>query len=476
MEVVWYKKLVSNSADGSQPLLEAYPEPLLRGKLLLCYTPRFINGYPAITPTGDSIKRFGVFETYIDFNRYQKQLNPEDRCFYEIILGSHPQKPHFDVDIKKSDMETKYPDSDWLETTRDLVSYLIKCCVDVLERAGVHLSLERDILLYSSSNDEKQSYHLVIDNYCHSDHKQAKGFYDEVIKELSIYVPENILDYIDPMVYSKKQQFRILGSQKVGSKRPKIFLEQYMYFDETIQWTMPDKWQSLPPASIDGLKLAASLVGFTSTCTMLPNFIDEDKINRVYDNEDLSTEQIENALALMNKVLDNPPFKYVKASGNIIILRREKPSGCPVCPPINGKEHVHEKEHPFLLVSRSRVLWYCRRNRDNRGLELQGSAYIQPVNNNNTQEDPDPQGPEQPRVDQVASLTEYKDTIDKRHDEELAKLSGLYCYDEPIQFEVYQPPVETKTEKKTIFRPHEGYVEVEMDCDPSYDITKLFYF
>lgn len=463
MDVVWYKKLVSNSADGSQPLLEAYPEPLLRGKLLLCYTPRFINGRLAITPTGDSIKRFGVFETYIDFNRYQKQLHPEDRCFYEIILGSHPQKPHFDVDIKKSDLESKYPDCDWLETTRDLISYLIKCCIDVLERVGVRLVVDRDILLYSSSNDEKQSYHLVIDNYCHSDHKQAKGFYDEVLKELSLYVPENILDYIDPMVYSKKQQFRILGSQKVGSKRPKIFLEQYMYFDQIIEWKMPDKWLSLPPASIEGLKLATSLVGFTSTCTMLPNFIDEDKINRVYDNEDLSKEQIEQALEIMNKVLDNPPFKYQNANGNIIILKREKPSYCPIC------ERVHEKEHPFLLVSRNRVLWYCRRNRDNRGLELQG---YQP-NNSNTQEDPDP---DQPLIDQVASLAEYKEKIERRHDDQLKQLSGLYCYDEPIQFEVYQPPVEMKTEKKTIFRPHEGFVEVEMVHDPSYEINKLFYF
>ena len=86
---------------------------------------------------------------------------------------------------------------------------------------AITLKLE-NVLIYTSHGGNKRSIHIVLNKLAHTDHTEAKLFYNEVCKEITIYTKaiytkDKYLDFIDPAVYKSNQQFRVLGSQKVGS-------------------------------------------------------------------------------------------------------------------------------------------------------------------------------------------------------------------------------------------------------------------
>jgi hypothetical protein len=223
----------------------------------------------------------------------------------------------------------------------------------------IDFNLERDLLLYSSHGTHKRSFHVVIHHYCHPHHREAKAFYLLVKEKMGEWGK-----YLDPQVYSSKQNFRLVGSQKIGSRRPKVFCETFEYEGETILHRFDEEFeededsQRLKRLTI----LKESLVSLTNECMYLPLFnVETEQATSYADTGDLKPEVIDKALELFEKSgnvrWEDPRFPYAvrDIKGPIISLRRLRPSKCPIC------RRVHQSENPYLLVAYNTVYFYCRR-------------------------------------------------------------------------------------------------------------------
>ena len=149
------------------------------------------------------IRYFTVFDHYLEFFNYQETIPHQLRCCFEKILGDFPQKPHFDIDIDL----TKY-DFVTEEIFSEIIENLIGSIDDVLIERNIEIDFYRDILVFIShdSKGAKKSSHVIVDHYCHSDHNEAKGFYQEVVKRMDT----DYKIFVDSGVYSSKQDFRIV--------------------------------------------------------------------------------------------------------------------------------------------------------------------------------------------------------------------------------------------------------------------------
>lgn len=278
---------------------------------------------------------FTVFNDFIDLYKYQEKLEPCTRALYELIFGDFPQKPHFDIDISDSNVDLDVLGAKVLETL---------CCAI----RSVHVfDIEKDLLIYSSHSSTKRSFHVVINNWKHRNNINAKAFYQEVINRIG---DEDVIRYIDHAVYSSKQQFRLLHSQKWNSNRPKIFHEKFTILGKTYQ----HQWKQFLPRHYE--EFADSLVGLTADCQFLPDYyVDRISPNLYTNDSDLNDHQIERAIALMNQAMD-PVFEIDKITPPFISLRRCEPSMCPIC------KRIHESQNPYILVSNRTFLWSCRRS------------------------------------------------------------------------------------------------------------------
>ena len=293
---------------------------------------------------------YTYFKSYLEYGIYQLKLPSHERCFYEIILGESGQKPHFDVDI-----DDKMVDG---EAVKD---GLITAIIETLAKRGIILRLDTDILLYTSHGANKQSYHVIVNNYCHANNIEAKAFYDNVIEVISI-IDSTYVQWIDRAVYSPTQQFRIVGSQKVGSDRIKIFNQVWTYKGNEIINIYPEQPDS--PEHEMVMQLEASIVGFTGNCKFLPPFEPRaDQIKQYSESGDITLDDATQAINLIGKAgnirLDDQrfPYKFQGINGPIVMLTRIRPSRCKIC------MRTHQHENPYLLVvgEEKNVFFFCRR-------------------------------------------------------------------------------------------------------------------
>nr|QBK92314.1 MAG: DNA primase [Pithovirus LCPAC304] len=335
----WYARLIPDYEGNGICLLKDYPEETLETKIVV--------GMETLKPDYHTkqlkhSRIFAVFNSYIDLYRYQALFKEEEKFFYELILGSHPQKPHFDVDVKLTE-------STPLGTGENVKNDLIHGVLEVMKENGVDLDLERDVLLYTSHGEEKHSYHLVIHHYCHAGHDQARAFYMKVLLKMD---PVNA-EYVDSGVYSSKQNFRLYGSQKIGSGRPKAFCNPFTvgdkeimhHFDEEHFVSDDHQWAEL---------LKESLVSWVRACQYLPSFQSVEDQRKKYDYEELG-DISDGILHEASKLLEKD-FEVREVSGHIISLRRLRPSFCKIC------KRVHEHENPYLLIVGEHVYFCCRRS------------------------------------------------------------------------------------------------------------------
>jgi hypothetical protein len=377
----WYYCLVPNPTLDSpkrtrvrraRALMDDYKLPQLDGKLVVVLT----------TPQGTRI--YSLFDSYIEFSHYQQKFSPENRCFYEVIFGEFPQKPHFDIDIDKTDLDpptvsgstpgenpqTPIKDLDTVAT--QVCDALIKQLLTIFAERGIQLHLDRDLLMYTSHGPTKRSFHIIVNNYCHTNNEEAKKLYQRVLDGVSaeLQYPQ-LHKWIDGAVYSPKQQFRIVGSQKFQSHRPKKFEFTWTYQGQAIQHRYLEKPESPTHEMI--LQLEESLVSYTSSCNILPSFsnsIPEDatetRINQFYQSADVSTDLAYRALQMCAdkagiSIHDRRfPYAIRSVNGGIIALKRLKPSRCQIC----NKTHEHENPYIFIIESEGvkNVYFDCRRS------------------------------------------------------------------------------------------------------------------
>jgi len=315
-------------------------EKIELGNIIICYSSR-------------TYKCYALFSSYIEFNEYQKGFEESERSFFEVVI-EQSQKPHFDIDISPEDSTLEMA----LRAGQSLTNFLdvlgekvkdevIEGIISYMQYLGFEIDLSRDILLYSSHGEKKRSYHIVMPRYCHSTNKEAEKFYQNVVSKVS---PSH-LDYVDASVYKSKQQFRIVGSRKLDSNRPKIFLKRWFYNNSEIEYVYRE--EVISPEHQKLSELYDSLLSLCSSCILLPNVLPKETPKAyVPHNEDVTDEDVEKALAL----LEQGCFTIIKIDGNRIDLKRHFGTMCPTC------NRIHDNENPFLIIFKGRVFWHCRRS------------------------------------------------------------------------------------------------------------------
>lgn len=308
----WFYYLVPNNENIS--LIKAVGQDRVSSELCVCYQTK-------------TSRLFSIFKTPDDYQKFIKRIPRNRRHFYEVV-SRRKQKPHFDIDLKVA----KYPDVNPVTLLIELVDAIKK----VIKEEGIVLSKE-NILIYDSSDSHKYSYHVIVNGYCHADHVQASAFYSRVMVQLGNKYPDDIIDF---NVYKVTQQFRILGSSKQGSARIKRYkpLSSYTPDDE----------------------LKASLISWTYGCTDLPNFrktilsqSERSDVQLTDNNVKSYINMMKNKFRLKNGII---PFQLRQIKDGLIILKRVQPTYCKVC------QRVHDKENPFMYVSKGQLIFHCRRN------------------------------------------------------------------------------------------------------------------
>ena len=332
----WYYRL---KPDGNnKALFSDYPRNTLINKFLACWD--FVdNSVP-----NKKIKLFAMFPDYLDFAKFFLKLGNNVRSFYEIVLGESRQKPKFDLDME-------------IDTEENVLEDLINAIILTLEEKGVHLILEKDICIYSSHGEDKKSYHIVINSYCHDNNVEAKAFYNEVMKKLPQYENER---WIDKAVYSKTQQFRTYGSCKSGTTRFKKLERTWYLNGKQIVHISPEQAEDRDHAFL--INFEESLItARLSNCKVLPNFYVEEK-KEYQQGIDVEMDMAIEAIQLISSITDCDfgdsrfPFELDRLEGPFVVLKRLRPSNCVLC------QRAHQNQNPYLLITPEKyVFFHCRR-------------------------------------------------------------------------------------------------------------------
>jgi hypothetical protein len=301
---------------------------------------------PSREPGGKTrtAKAFTFFPSVAELYEYVQTFRWETRSFFELIPGNWPQKPHFDLELDAPVDATGHADLASLAVVEDTLQETITALRQVWSEVGRSLDLG-DILLYSSHGPQKRSYHIVIGGVYHTDHLAAKGLYTVVKERLSV----RCQPYLDVKVYSSNQQFRMLGSQKHGSGREKIWHRTWTYQGQEITCRRPG---ATPLAA-----LTESLLSQIGGCTLLPPWQPANRPTHpvAFPDQELDPAVVVRALEKFAQSPLGGDAVYRNLSGPYICLRRIRPAFCQLC------QRIHEKDHPYLRVIRGQVYWYCRR-------------------------------------------------------------------------------------------------------------------
>jgi hypothetical protein len=345
----WYYRLVPK--PGRYSLMDEYGLEQLAQHLVVCLTPLGEK-----TQRGTDLRIYAYFDSYLELYLYQQRFPPVARGFYEIALGEYPQKPHFDIDVDLSSFRETYPDIDPDTELLRLREAVLEACME-----QGPLDLERDVLWFTSHGPHKRSFHLVLTNQAHPGNKEAKLFYDKVVAAASSRLDGKYVEFIDSAVYSVRQQFRVVGSQKGGSNRPKQFHEQFTFHGATIVHRYPEDVSQATPSEKELVQLYDSLISFTTGCRTLAGIVEPPRrvLPRV-DEGDIEESLLEEAIALFRRKMPRSSCSVRGVNGNMILLQREAPSHCPLC------RRSHEHENPYLYVKRGEVYWDCRRGSGSR--------------------------------------------------------------------------------------------------------------
>lgn len=341
-----------------------YPINTLYDKFIICLN---VQGKVKVN------KLFSVFNTFADLLKYHTYFKKEYLSFFEIILADKPRKMFFDLDAKDG------------TNLRPVLDHLLYSIYTVFSEIGINLKLDKDILIYCSHEKYypetlpnypnyvewkpegtygKQSFHLIINNWVVDDVIEAKEMYNRTIEK----IPELLRKYIDHSVYKGNQQFRMLGSNKLGSGRFKVLCEKY-FFNNIIQTHTYNSIINENKDALQILRFQESLVTFTSYCKNVPRLIKAEHRGKTYKRRDedyeeyeLDKEAIDEAMQLMfNKLGEEAPFKISDVHGSMILLRRLRPSHCSICSTA-AVERIHEHQNPFIYITYYGHTYFdCRR-------------------------------------------------------------------------------------------------------------------
>ena len=135
------------------------------------------------------------------------------RNYFEDTPGESLQKPRFDIDMSMTSSEGAILSSPAiLRSPQAVLDDLLYAIMGYMASVGDAIDLATDVAVYTSHGATKASFHVVMPNHHHCNHREAKRFHELITNRMSSrYSP-----FVDPAVYSRFQLFRILGSTKHG--------------------------------------------------------------------------------------------------------------------------------------------------------------------------------------------------------------------------------------------------------------------
>jgi hypothetical protein len=352
----WYYRLVPKAGSNARPLFFDHPPSTTGSKMIVCLS--------HLDTRDDSNWRFyTVFDSYIQYLDFILALRPQQRSCFEVLTGR--QKPHFDLDIDLSEIPNG---DDLMLELRDLV---IDACLDLIPG----LDLETDMLFFTSHGNDKRSLHIIINNWYHNDNKEAREFYRQVTEHIQSATNgkygESLYRLIDHSVYSENQNFRIVGTHKLGTSRTKVLVPQFTYKNRLYHHKFSDNSDSIKGMTSEQRRrkmaltiLRESLVGFVADCQWLKIEVPQPVASPV-DYDDLTEHDVQGALKLLSTYnweedrrgedeWDEELFVLDKVEGNRLVLIRRLPSWCPLC------KRVHIRQSPWIKVFDGRCYWHCR--------------------------------------------------------------------------------------------------------------------
>lgn len=359
----WYfnlKKSNSGDPESIPGMLNYVSKPSISGKFLVSKDIG-IKG----------AKSFCLFETYTEFAKYTQYFPHEKRNFYEVMLGKFHQKLHFDLDVHLIKMKLSIEQADLL---KDLTIISILEVFDEYAKVPKLEFLTNHLCLCTSHGKDKRSYHIIIDGYSVKNNLEAKEFFNQVYAKWRGYAElenqngrlpqfETFEQSLDSSVYSKVQNFRILGSQKIHSGRIKIFCETFKVFDHEITHNYYTSPRNAEHKFL--MQLESTLLSTIHSCILLPQKL-PDKPAKVYvESLEIDESTGESAFELLRNEWQAKrktyfPFSVRAIEGALVVLSKNGSYDCLLC------NKIHDNENPFLIVKNDRigikeVFYHCRR-------------------------------------------------------------------------------------------------------------------
>lgn len=271
----------------------------------------------------EKLNKFRVFNSQADFVKwYADAQSNAAPSIHEVIFGWAAQRIKFDVDI----LEAQGAD-----IAESLINTLIDSILEELQESFGESDIypmRPDIAVTNSSGpvdgDYKHSYHLIVLPYAVSGNVAAQAFTHRVVTKL----PEKMRRFVDVGVNKSIQNFRMLGSAKQGSQRPKVSLSE------------------------DAEKFGTALIPedeylfITASAGM--KVLDDGKENG-YSKDLKMTEPTPQIIQLVLEAAEKASLLeghvFRESRGNLLIFDRTSPTLCRIC-----DEHHHKDNTMFLTV------------------------------------------------------------------------------------------------------------------------------
>lgn len=295
-------------------------------------------------------RSFSIYFPFYTFIQESYQMKPEDRNFFEYILGGQAQKPYFDLDIDLE--ESKFSDWDLLrakEAVKNLVKSIVEVAPTITGTTETNTIKEEDIMVFSSHGKTKISFHIIVDRWCFQDYISNKFFCEKVISNMMPHLSEAV----DKAVYTNGRQMRMYMSTKYQKGRIKILDEEL------------SKWKPLVPLSKNPAKRYyqisyASFITITSNCKIIGYKIPEGSTKRNYTEQDDLPDKAVDVIKETIDCISNGTFSVLNVTTHRIDLKRNMSSTCVICH--QDPESKHDNENAFLTVSAGGYIFYhCRR-------------------------------------------------------------------------------------------------------------------
>jgi hypothetical protein len=238
-------------------------------------------------------QEFSSMTEMIDFH-----LSEADSCHFEIIRDK--QNLYFDFDLKASEGNVN------IDSIREKISSYILTKTDKFS-----------ILIYGSCDTQKQSFHFVVRGIHFEDHNECGRTAKEIASAIVGF---------DPVVYTKRRNFRMLYSRKQHTTRVKqfitVFNHDYYTEMELIRMDVDRKF-CLRESLITYIDDKRSLQQETIIIPKEFPISDRQTINW---NSDL----VSKAMQLVNELYPNT-FKPGQQYGSLYRMNRVRSEKCFIC-------------------------------------------------------------------------------------------------------------------------------------------------